>query len=136
MFLSVETDKFLNFGNSTTNRVESTHAKVKLYLDSAQSNLDRFVYFIGLVVKSQLTIIKESIERSRIFRHHKFNNSHFQQLWTLVSIPALEKILDELHRSNGLELTYETCGCQLRTCFGLPCAHELATYLNGGIVIL
>nr|KAJ0185929.1 hypothetical protein LSAT_V11C900499870 [Lactuca sativa] len=38
-FVSVWTDVFLHFGNYTTNRVESQHAKVKLYLDSSQSDL-------------------------------------------------------------------------------------------------
>ena len=46
MFVSVWTDKHPNFRNSTNNRVESQHAKLKLYLDSAQSNLDRFLSYI------------------------------------------------------------------------------------------
>ncbi|KAJ9551605.1 hypothetical protein OSB04_015650 [Centaurea solstitialis] len=37
MFVHCWTDKYLNFGNHTTNRVESQHAKLKRYLDLSKS---------------------------------------------------------------------------------------------------
>ncbi|XP_071695780.1 uncharacterized protein [Rutidosis leptorrhynchoides] len=135
MFVSVATDKSLNFENSTTNRVESQHAKVKSYLGSSQSKLDRFVPIIDNVVKSQVHIIKESFERSRIFRWKKYDHPSFQLLWNLVSLEAIKKIYVELGRLNRLEVTSGNCGCQLRSCFGLPCEHELASYLNAGMCI-
>lgn len=47
----------------------------------------------------------------------------------------MDKILEELHRLKGFVPTLENCGCQLRTCFGLPCAHELAMYVDVGSLI-
>nr|GEW83862.1 hypothetical protein [Tanacetum cinerariifolium] len=44
-FVAAWTDKFPYFGNQTTNRVESQHAKLKLYLDSAQSDLLTAVFW-------------------------------------------------------------------------------------------
>ncbi|KAD5960291.1 hypothetical protein E3N88_11763 [Mikania micrantha] len=32
-------------------------------------------------------------------------------------------------------VTVDNCGCQLRTCFGLPCAQELAMYFCSGLPI-
>nr|KAJ0191581.1 hypothetical protein LSAT_V11C800398770 [Lactuca sativa] len=106
-FVSLWTDKSTNFGNSTTNRVESQHAKLKKHLASRKRDLDKFIYVIETVVQSQDTDIKESFTRSIIIQH------------------ALDKILEELCRLKGFVPTPENCGCQLRTCFGLPCAHEL-----------
>ncbi|XP_071734886.1 uncharacterized protein [Rutidosis leptorrhynchoides] len=96
MFVSVVTDKSLNFGNSTTNRVESQHAK----------NL-----------------------------WAKYEHPSFELLWNCVSLTAIEKIHAELGRFNKRKITNENCGCKLRSCFGLPCAHEQAIYLNAGMFI-
>ncbi|KAJ9540010.1 hypothetical protein OSB04_026516, partial [Centaurea solstitialis] len=128
-FVSAWTDKHISFGNSTTNRVESQHAKLKKHLESRKADLDRFICVIENVVQSQDTAIKESLERCRIIRKPKFNKPLFQQLQGFVSEHAMDKILEEFNRSKGLMLTLESCGCQLRTSFGLPCAHELVMYL-------
>ncbi|CAI9302098.1 unnamed protein product [Lactuca saligna] len=45
---------------------------------------------------------------------------------------AMDKILEELHRSKRFVPALENCGCQLRTCFGLPCGHELVMYVGTG----
>ncbi|KAL4567780.1 hypothetical protein LXL04_023374 [Taraxacum kok-saghyz] len=43
IFVSIWVDQHLNFVNCTSNRVESHHVKLKRYLESANSKLDRFV---------------------------------------------------------------------------------------------
>lgn len=127
MFISAWTDKILNFGNHTTNRVESQHAKLKRYLDSSQSDLKASLSSIHQVVQSQDTAIKASIEHSRIVTRHQFKIPHFQELVGFVSSHALDIIFKEFERSK-----LEHCGCQVRTCYGLPCAHEQAQYLKKG----
>ncbi|XP_038679422.1 uncharacterized protein LOC119980699 [Tripterygium wilfordii] len=98
MFVSAWNDKYLHFGNQTTNRVESQHAKLKRYLESSLSDLVTSLSFIHQVIQSQDIAIKARIERSK----------------------------------NAGEVSY-ICGCQLRTSYGLPCAHEQAIYLNDGL---
>ena len=61
MFGSVWTDKYLNFGNHTTNRVESQHAKTKRYFDTAQLDSANSLKRIDVVVNSQYTTIKASL---------------------------------------------------------------------------
>ncbi|XP_022027110.1 protein FAR-RED ELONGATED HYPOCOTYL 3-like [Helianthus annuus] len=119
-------DKHINFGNSTTNRVESQHAKLKKHLDTAKCDLDRFIHAIEDIVNSQETAIKDSIERSRHIRKKKYNYPIFQQLHNVVSHHTMKIFLAEIHRSRDYVLTVDNCGCQIRSCFGLPCAHELA----------
>lgn len=132
-FVSLWTDKSTNFGNSTTNRVESQHAKLKKHLASRKRDLDKFIYVIETVVQSQDTAIKESFTRSIIIRKPKFKDEIFNSLRHHVLEHALDKNLEELHRLKGFVPTPEYCGCQLRTCFGLPCAHGLAMYVDAGM---
>ncbi|KAJ0763747.1 putative transcription factor FAR family [Helianthus annuus] len=46
MFVSVWTNECLHFGNQTTNRAESQHAKLKKFLNSANCTLDKIVRHI------------------------------------------------------------------------------------------
>ena len=97
-FVSLWPDKSTNFGNSTTNRVESQHAKLKKHLASRKRDLDKFIYVIETVVQSQDTTIKESFTRSIIIRKPKFKYEIFNSLRHHVSEHALDKILEELDR--------------------------------------
>ena len=116
----------LHFGNYTTNRAESQHAKVKLYLDSSQSDLATVLPRIHDVVQSQDYAIKASLGQSMIIARHRCVHPIFRYLVGNVSIYALEIIFKEFEQIKFLEI----CGCQLRTSHGLPCAHEQAVYLK------
>lgn len=129
MFVYCWTDKFLNFGNHTTNRVESQHAKLKRYLDSSKLDLENAIKRIHQVIPSQVTSIKASIEQSKIVVRHRFIMPHFDELHGFVSSHALNIIFKEYERAKVVGLLAENCGCQLRTSHGLPCAHEQAMYL-------
>ncbi|MFQ6660427.1 hypothetical protein Gotur_028958, partial [Gossypium turneri] len=130
MFVSVWIDRNLNFGERTTNRVESQHAKLKKYLCAKNSSLDKFVGCINQIVKSQLTSIYESFEKSRIVLKHKHNLSCFKLLRGFVALEALDILEGELQRSSRHQLDSSNCGCKLRHSCGLPCACMLSVYLN------
>ncbi|KAJ9542274.1 hypothetical protein OSB04_028780 [Centaurea solstitialis] len=116
-------DQYLNFGNHTTNRVESQHAKLKKYIESPRADLQNFLSHIHQVIQSQDTSIKASFEMSRNIRKHLFKDDQFNILRGFVSFNALDMIFNENKR-----IFAEQCGCKLRTSHGLPCAHELALY--------
>ncbi|KAJ9560030.1 hypothetical protein OSB04_005190 [Centaurea solstitialis] len=130
MFVHCWTDKYLNFGNHTTNRVESQHAKLKRYLDSSKSDLETTVTYIHQVIQSQVTSIKASVEQSKIVFRHRFKDLHFDELRGFVSSHALDIIFKEYDRVKVVGSLAENYGCQLRTSHGLPCAHEQSMYLN------
>ncbi|TYH25008.1 hypothetical protein ES288_A03G135500v1 [Gossypium darwinii] len=90
-------DRHLNFGERTTNRVESQHAKLKKYLCAKNYSLDKFVGCIDQIVKSQLTSIYESFEKSRIVLKHRHNLPCFRLLRELNKEPAR-------HSSYGTEI--------------------------------
>ncbi|MFQ6652335.1 hypothetical protein Gotur_024257, partial [Gossypium turneri] len=56
MFASVWIDRHLNFGEQTTNRVESQHAKLKKYLCAKNSSLDKFVSCIDQILNGRVDI--------------------------------------------------------------------------------
>nr|GEZ43657.1 hypothetical protein [Tanacetum cinerariifolium] len=109
-FVSAWIDRSLNSGNRTTNRVESQHAKLKDYMTCHNNTLDKFVFCIDKIVKSQLTAINESFGRSEISRYHKHNIPCFSLLRGVVLNEALDLMVKETERSNGLQLDSSTCG--------------------------
>nr|KJB31022.1 hypothetical protein B456_005G173000 [Gossypium raimondii] len=130
MFVSVWIDRHLNFGDQTTNRVESQHAKLKKYLCAKNSSLEKFVGCIDQIVKSQLTSIYESFENSRIVLKHRHNLPCFRLLRDFMTLEAQDILEGELQRSSRHQLDSSNCDCKLRHSCGLPCACMLSVYLN------
>lgn len=130
--MSAWIDKHLNFGNTSTNRVESQHAVLKKYLDSSKCCFDKFVGCVNRLVESQHTIIKASFEKSRAVRIHKHNLHCLKLLRGFVSNEALDLIVEEHERWKNLQLDSSNCGCRLRNSCGLPCACELSMYISSG----
>ncbi|KAK5835805.1 hypothetical protein PVK06_011514 [Gossypium arboreum] len=132
MFVSVWIDQHLNFGERTMIRVESQQAKLKKYLCAKNSSLDKFVGCIDQTVKSQLTSIYESFEKSRIVLKHRHNLPCFRLLLGFVALEALDILEGELQQLSRHQLDSSNCGCKLRHICGLPCACMLSVYLNSG----
>ncbi|XP_038680967.1 uncharacterized protein LOC119981899 [Tripterygium wilfordii] len=113
-------------------RVIVTDKELALMNASAQSDLVTSLTFIHQVIQSQDIAIKASIDHNKTIVQHRFNIPHFQELRGFVSSHALHMILKEFEQSKNAEEVFYKCGCQLRTSYGLPCAHEQAIYLNDG----
>ncbi|XP_038702578.1 uncharacterized protein LOC119999133 [Tripterygium wilfordii] len=132
LFVFAWTDRYLYFGNHTTNRVKSQHAKMKRYLCSSQSDLERSMSCIHHVILSQDIAIKASIERSQTIVQHQFNIQHLQDLCDFVSIEALNMMLMEFEWSKDVGHIAYKCECHLHKSYGLLCAHEQAMYVSKG----
>ena len=135
MFVSAWIDKYLNFGERTTNRVESQHALLKQHLDDSHSQLDKFVDIIDKVVDIQETQIKASFEESITRIKHIHRNTTFSLLLTKVSLETLELLTHEMKRVQVLRQNEESCGFILRSSCGLPYACELTTFVDAGLSI-
>ncbi|XP_042752462.1 PKS-NRPS hybrid synthetase cheA-like [Lactuca sativa] len=81
MFVSVWIDQHLNFGQRTTNRVESAHSNLKKYLDGTNSYLDKFIGCLDQFVRSRLPSIHDSLEKSRTVRKREQDLPFFRLLW-------------------------------------------------------
>ncbi|GJT99111.1 FAR-RED impaired response 1-like protein [Tanacetum coccineum] len=105
------TNRFLHFGNQTTNRVESQHAKLKLYLDSTQCDWLTAVSYIHEVVNSQEETIHSSLEHSKIVIRHRYNVPIFTNLNKRISLHALDILFEEYERCVDGD---DDLGCQVK----------------------
>ncbi|XP_028067424.1 uncharacterized protein LOC114270176 [Camellia sinensis] len=131
-FIAVHTDMCMHFGNVTTNRVESAHAKLKRQLGSSQTTFEVSFEKIHCLLELQHIQVKASFEKSLTTVQHQFKPSQFRELRGNVSICALEYVLAESKRANSVGIDVATCGCVLRRTHGLPCAQEIADYTRQG----
>ncbi|KAH6792406.1 hypothetical protein C2S52_002883 [Perilla frutescens var. hirtella] len=129
-FVAAWTNKIMHFGNLTTNRAESAHAKLKKWLGSSQGDFDSSWTIINSLIELQCTEIKASFEQSLNVVEHNFKPILFRELRGLVSRKALNMILIESERANNVGIDTNLCGCIIRKTHGLPCAHEIAEYIR------
>ena len=124
MFVSCIIDQYHCYAQTTTCRVESHHALLKLYLESTQSNLDRLLSAVDKILFAQEREIKESFNRSKNEKFNKCDIPIFSELWYKVSKHAFNLMHVELNR----DIAVEKCGHKLRTVYGLPCFCEFEFY--------
>ncbi|KAF5780219.1 putative OTU domain, MULE transposase domain, FHY3/FAR1 family [Helianthus annuus] len=130
MFVFAWTDKRRNFGNRTTNRVESQHANLKRYVED-RSSLDRIVGCVRDIVETQFGEIRKTFRESieKTMKHHK--HPMFQHLLGKVSHKALDLLHGEaIRRLDVLERFNSSCGCQMWHSCGLPCACRIEKYMR------
>ncbi|KAK9067756.1 hypothetical protein SSX86_011867 [Deinandra increscens subsp. villosa] len=134
MFISAWTNKARNFGQHTTSRVESEHAALKLYLKTTNASLQQLVKHVHGVVDSQTGELRAALATSKIkvMRHHR--NRMFDYLRGRVSHKCLDLLDRERDRMGKFREMNVTCGCQLFTGSGLPCACRLERYEQTGIM--
>jgi len=122
------TSSLLTYSLSYLFRAESAHSKLKIYLGSSLQNFKTSWGKIHTLLYLQHIEIKASVEKNINLVLHNFKSSQFKFLRGVVSIAALNKIVEELKRSNIVDADDITCKYILRKTHGLPCAHELAEY--------
>ncbi|XP_065866533.1 uncharacterized protein [Euphorbia lathyris] len=125
-FVVAWTKEFLHFGNTTTCRVESEHASLKQWLNTATGSLDTVWQKVHKQIESQATNIRYMLEQSRLRQSVTFTGRPLSQLVFKVSHYCLQLLNQELERMRGLSHeVYVRCGCVLRTSHKIPCACEL-----------
>ncbi|KAI5666152.1 hypothetical protein M9H77_16005 [Catharanthus roseus] len=91
-FVRVWTSQVLHFGVETTNRVESEHLVLKLWLATCRGDLDTVFLNIDSFIEGQIADIKSSLEYSRL--KEKFNAKSNSILKNLDNIEAFWRILE------------------------------------------
>ncbi|KAK9676175.1 hypothetical protein RND81_11G059500 [Saponaria officinalis] len=118
-FLKLYTNTITHYGNTSTSRVESTHAVLKEWLHSAGLSVDTIWTRFYALMEGQHVEIRKVLEDSR----SKSRKDKFGRLFNLLKGNV----------SIGMELGYrldEGCIHAMRTTHGLPCAcdlHRLST---------
>ncbi|KAJ1391958.1 MULE transposase domain [Sesbania bispinosa] len=113
-------------GNTTTNRVESAHARLKRLLQDSRGDICNYWDAMNNLIILQHTEIKASFQRSIMNLEHRFNNRLYGKLLGFVSKNAMVHIAQEMGRVEYIGIDTSTCGCKLKMTYGLPCACQLA----------
>ncbi|XP_074265095.1 uncharacterized protein LOC141587512 [Silene latifolia] len=135
MFGKCFTNLVLHFGNTTTSRVESAHAQLKMWLGSAELTLDSIWKRADVMLHGQHIEIRKTLEDSisKTVVTNMYYGNIFSMLSGRVSATAIEAMLVEYNR--GTDLGYyleENCGCTLWTTHKLLCACRLHTVFHEG----
>ncbi|KAI5662571.1 hypothetical protein M9H77_21894 [Catharanthus roseus] len=123
----VWTSQVLHFGIETTNRAESEHSVLKLWLSTCHSDLDTVFLNIDSLIQAQIAKIKYSLEISKLKeKYGAKSNPIVKNLCNKISHLGLKKIMDELKKAcQMVEELGSNCLHYLRKSHGLPCACEL-----------
>lgn len=133
-FITAWSNKYLNFGQRTTNRVEIQHRAFKRYLKSANNSLHTLVTHVDQIVTRQETHIKHAFETSLIKTMEDHRIPLFDYLRGNVSHATLNLLVVEEKKSPNIRSANASCQCHLRTSCGLPCACELMHYNATGLI--
>ncbi|XP_052193761.1 uncharacterized protein LOC127802110 [Diospyros lotus] len=131
-FVAAWTNKIMHFGNVTTNRAESAHAKLKRHLGSSQGDFESSWTIINSLIELQHTEIKGSFEKSLTLVQHNFKLEIFRELRGIISRNVMNMVLKETQVAQKIGVDKISCGCVIRSTHGLPCAHEIAEFIIQG----
>ncbi|KAI5677906.1 hypothetical protein M9H77_08856 [Catharanthus roseus] len=128
-FLRYWTESHMHFGMETTNRAESEHLVVKLWLSTCHGDLDTVFLNIDSLIEGQIANIKTSLEFSKTKEKNNAKSNHiFYIVSNKISHLAFKKIWSEITRAVEIyDDPKNKCGHYLRTSHRLPCACELIT---------
>ncbi|XP_058746429.1 uncharacterized protein LOC131619338 [Vicia villosa] len=125
-FVCVWTDNVRHLGNTTTNRVESTHASLKNWLANNTGDLCRDWDTVNLMIKNQYNEIQTTFGRSITLLEHRFrDNILYSQLIGNMSRSGLNYIFHEAKQDETVGSDSAKCGCII-----------IKTYISSVLVLL
>ncbi|KAK1301334.1 hypothetical protein QJS10_CPB12g00775 [Acorus calamus] len=127
-FVSAWINQHMHLENTSTNRVESHHAKLNKYLHTSIQNFVNSWHTIHNLLELQICDIKSSFEESLTRIPHRYRGYLFRVLIGFVSIYAMQKIEMEIGESDSVGPYPDLCHHVSQTTCGLPCAHMIAEY--------
>jgi len=135
-FVRFWVDKNLHMGNTTTNRAESAHARLKKYLSSSMGDLSTNCKSVHDMLELQHTAIHASFQTSIIILEHRFKG---KMLWSNlirnISREVLHHLVVEYNKALEIGTDKSKCGCLSLITYGLPCACMIALKINNGTAI-
>jgi len=123
-------------GNTTTNRAESAHARLKKYLSSSMGDLSTNWKSVHDMLELQHTAIHVSFQTSIIMLGHMFKG---KVLWSNlirnISREALHHLVVEYNKALEIGIDKSKCGCLSLITYELPCACMIALKIKNDTAI-
>ena len=125
------TNRVMHLGNTTTNRAESAHSRLKKYLNSSMGDMSTNWDVVHDMLESQYTSIHASFQTSMIMLEHRFKD---KVLWSNlvrnVSRKVMHLLADEEERTDKCGTDASKCGCLITVTYKLLCAYSIAKKKN------
>ncbi|OUZ99935.1 hypothetical protein BVC80_9069g45 [Macleaya cordata] len=121
--------------NPTNASTIRTHSRLKKQLGTSNYDILGMWRIMHPLMNLQFAAIKASFETSMKEIQHRHQINVLKDVRGVISIAAMDIILEEKKRGGNIELDAVACGCALRRTHGLPCAHELVMYVKEGSFI-
>jgi len=120
-------DYILHLGNTTTNKVESSHQNIKKYLMNSKGYFARGWEAMHSMLVLQFSDIQTSFGRSYIVLKHRYRcNFLYYNLEYKVHRVGLNFIYDEASQSKEFDTDRNMCNCVITTSYMFPCAYIIA----------
>ncbi|CAN0840081.1 hypothetical protein LINGRAHAP2_LOCUS2735, partial [Linum grandiflorum] len=121
------TNKVFHLGNTSTNRVESSHSSLKSWLHGSTHKTDTFFLSYHGLMESQGVEIRKLLEDSRL-KVFSVWEPPYGKLNTEVSLWAIE-LLEKDRKSK------KSCHCVLKPTRGLPCTCTVRQIVEAGKLV-
>jgi alpha-glucosidase len=116
------TERHMHLGNTTTNRCESTHARLKKYIHDSMGYFTKNWEGIAQMLEIHRQFEKGKIETTKQLE----GNLMFSHVQRNISREGVNRLVKEVNRVRDVGDNKSRCGCMNRTTMGLPCACELS----------
>jgi hypothetical protein len=134
--VSAWTNNYMHLGNTTTNRVEGSHGRLKGYLHGSTGDLATGWEAIDKMLINQFTELQATFGRNVSVVEHTFKDHYLYALLNFkVSRAALNHIRREELRVEECGMDSKKCGCLMRRTYGLPCACVIARKIKNNLPI-
>ncbi|CAN1240221.1 hypothetical protein LINGRAPRIM_LOCUS2648, partial [Linum grandiflorum] len=119
------TNSVFHLGNTSTNRVESSHSSFKSWLNSSSHKTDTLILCYDALMSTQVIEVRKLLEDSRLNVFIGTWVPPYGQLNTEVSLWAIQLLKES-------QETEFSCFCVLRETKGLPCRCEVRRLMEAG----
>jgi alpha-glucosidase len=119
--------RHMHLGNTTTNRCESTHARLKKNIQDSMGDYIKNWECIGKMVGNMFIEIHKRFKNSKIETTKQLNgNTLFSHVQRNISREGVNRLVKEVTRVHDMGDDKSRCGCMNRTTLGLPCVYEVS----------
>jgi hypothetical protein len=131
-FVHAWTDHHLHFGHRATSKAERAHALIKRELMVSTNDVVTVVNALVRTLKDQHATRKAALERAKVNLPIKLLIPLFKNVVGKVAPQALHRMLDirDKQLSTGVATTFPPCTNTMKDFMGLPCVHDIDTYLR------
>jgi alpha-glucosidase len=130
------TKRRMHLGNTTTNMCESTHARLKKYIQDSMGDFIKHWEDIGEMLGNMFIEIHRRFEKGKIETTKQLEgNPVFSHIQRNISRQRVNPLVKEVSRVRDVGNDKSRCGCMSRTTMGLQCACELSKTSRGRVPI-